>query len=155
MKIKTHYFLIPLCTIAVAALGSSFTNSGMDWYNTINLPDFTPDGSIIGAVWTLLFILATISGIWIWNNKKAGKKRNVVMIWFAVNGALNALWSYLFFGSAMIDAAFYEAIILGISVLIMMYLAWPISKKAAMLLMPYAGWVFFASYLTFAVSQLN
>lgn len=54
---KLNYFLIPVFVLIVALTGSYFTNTGMNqWYKTIKLPSLPPPGSIIGAVWTTLFI---------------------------------------------------------------------------------------------------
>ncbi len=155
MKIKPNYFIIPLITIIVSLTGSYITSAGMEWYATIKLPSFTPPGSVIGTVWTILFILATIAALLFWNRGQRGLKFNLTVIFFLLNGLLNILWSYLFFGQHLIGLAIWEAGLLGLSVLILIILLWPKLKLAAWLLVPYLLWVGFATYLTYNVWLLN
>lgn len=153
---KLYFIIIPLITILTSGLGSFFTSKGLEsWYKNINLPSFTPPGSTIGLVWTTIFILATVSAILVWGKKMPISKRQIIAIAFIVNAFLNILWSYLFFGQHLLLAAFFEALVLEISVLVLIYLLYPISKISAFLLIPYSVWVLFASYLTYLVWLLN
>lgn len=155
MKIKLNYAIIPLITIAVSVAGSYLTDLGMDWYNTINLPEITPPGSLIGAVWTIIFILSTISALLVWNLSKRNKRIWWIIGIFIANAVLNVFWSGLFFGLHLIGASIIEMIILEISVLALIILAWPVSRWASILLFPYAGWVIFATYLAYNIWLLN
>ncbi len=153
---KANYFVIPLVTIAVAVIGSQFTSSGLgSWYRSINLRSWTPPGSVIGLVWTTIFTLSTISALILWNTPSAKAKLPLLAGIFLLNGILNVLWSYLFFSQHQIVAAIFEAILLDLTVIALVILAWPISRLASVLLMPYAVWVAFASYLTYSVWKLN
>ncbi len=153
-KIKINYFTIPLITFGVAFLGSSFTNIGMPWYRAIAVPDFTPPGGVIGAVWTVLFFLAAISAILFWNAQRT-KIFPLVISVFLLNGVLNAGWSYLFFVKHQIYFAVWESGALAISVLALIIMIWSIKKSAAALLIPYFLWVCFATYLTYQVYLLQ
>jgi len=74
---------------------------------------------------------------------------------FVLNAVINVAWSALFFGNRLILPAVFDAGLLFLSVLLIMILAWPISWIASLLLIPYAGWVAFATALTWAIYQLN
>ena len=158
---RLNYFIIPLFTVAVAVIGSTFTSGGMPWYDTINKPSFTPQGSVIGMVWTIIFILSTISAIIVWNSHAPFGSiprdyRFVAIISiFLLNGFLNVFWSYLFFNRYLMYAAIWEAIALDITVIVLMVLIWGISRWASLLLLPYACWTAFASFLTYTVYSLN
>jgi len=159
---RLNWIVIPLITIAVAVAGSMLTSNGLEtWYDTIRKPSFTPPGSVIGAVWTILYILATISALIFWNSHApfGGVQRDSRFWWittiFIVNAVLNVLWSLIFFNLHQIYAAFWEAVILGLSVVALVVMIWPISIWASVLLAPYAVWVAFASYLTYSVWVLN
>jgi len=152
---KLNYLLIPLVTIATALGGSWITGGGMGWYDTINLPAWTPDGSIIGSVWTVLFVLATISALLIYNLMPKGKKRRAVMWAFLVNAVLNVLWSAVFFGWHLTGLAIIEAAVLSLSVLVLIVMIWPKSKASSVLLFPYFAWACFATFLTYSVWLLN
>lgn len=158
---RANYIVIPLITVAVALIGSRLTSGGMDWYQTIPKPSFTPPGSVIGAVWTIIFILATISALMVWNSPVRKSNRTVsalfpwIVIFFLLNAFLNVFWSFLFFNQHMMYAAIWEAIALDITVIVLVLLIWPISRLASLLLLPYAAWVAFASYLTWIVWALS
>ena len=154
MNLKPNHVVIPLITVVTISVGSFITSAGMSWYKTLNLPVFTPPGSFIGTVWTVLFILATISALIVWNQAWRGRK-TMIAVAFILNILLNVGWSALFFGLHLIGPAIYEAAVLGVSVLVLMILVWPVSKLAAWLLMPYLAWVSFATYLTYSIWRLN
>jgi len=155
MKIKTHFIFIPIAVFAVALLGSWLTGGGMDWYKTINLPSFTPPGSVIGTVWTIIFILTAISALIFWQKAPRDKRLSWTATFFILNGALNIFWSYLFFNRHWLGAAVWEAGILDLSVIVLIILIWPVSRLASTLLMPYAAWTTFATYLTYVIWSLN
>lgn len=149
--------IIPAVTIGVALLGSSYTSAGMDWYKTINLPSWTPPGSVIGTVWTLIFILATLSAILARNypGHKYAKRIPFIMGLFVANAMLNVGWSLIFFKLHLVGWAAWEAAFLGASVVAIIAFLWPISRIAAYLLVPYAVWVAFATFLSANVWWLN
>lgn len=152
---KINYIIIPLITIIVSILGSMVTASGMDWYKGLNLPEFTPPGSVIGAVWTVIFILTALSALIVWNKTQKDKRLKQIAGLFVLNGVLNFTWSYLFFGIHLMGLAVLEAGLLTLSVLVLMILIRPRSKTAAVLLYPYFMWTGFATYLTYSVWMLN
>ncbi len=156
---RLNYAAIPLVTIGVAVLGSYITGGNMEWYQTLNLPSFTPPGQTIGAAWTAIFILATISALLVWNGpagpRQAQTERNWIMAAFGLNGVLNLGWSYLFFGQHLIGPAVLESAALGLSVVLLISLIRTRFRLAAWLLAPYLVWVAFATYLTYAVWTLN
>lgn len=153
-KPNASHVLIPLAVFAVAAAGGAITSSGMAWYRTIKLPPWTPSGAVIGAVWTTIFALAAVSAIIAWNGAK-GERRIAVGAAFVLNGAFNVLWSQVFFGLHWMGAATAEAAVLWLSVIGVIAAVRPVSRLAAALLVPYAAWVVFATYLTYAVWRLN
>lgn len=165
IKLKANYIIIPLAVAAVAFLGGQLTSKSIasGWYETINKPTWTPPGSVIGAVWTTIFILSTISILLFFNkasrSENQRKKFNYVMALFAINGALNVFWSFLFFTKHALGAAVIEAAVLGASVICLIALIWNKSNKylkaSALLLVPYALWVSFATYLTYIIYVLN
>lgn len=155
MKFKSNYLFIPLIVVLVSTIGSFLTDSGMNWYETINTPSFTPPGSVIGAVWTVIFILCAISALLVWNKTKHDKIFRIIVVIFLLNAFLNVLWSALFFNQQMISASLIEIFILNATNLALIILIWPKSKPASALLMPYFAWVSFATYLLYNIWQLN
>jgi benzodiazapine receptor len=152
---KLNYFIIPLIVFLVAFTGSLITSGGMDWYKTINLPVWTPPGSVIGIAWTIIFILSAISALIVWNRFPRGRRFSWIFIIFGINALLNIFWSYLFFDKHLLNFALWEAGFLFVSVVLLVILIRPVSRLAAILLYPYAIWGAFATYLTYTVWMLN
>ncbi|MFA4942977.1 MAG: TspO/MBR family protein [Patescibacteria group bacterium] len=97
LKFKPNYIIIPLITILVAAIGNLITSMGMSWYNSLNFPAFVPSGSFIGLVWTIIFILTTISALRFYNKFDNSPNFTVISLLFFNNAFLNIFWSSLFF----------------------------------------------------------
>jgi tryptophan-rich sensory protein len=74
---------------------------------------------------------------------------------WAVQLALNFLWSPIFFGGHMIGIAFVVIVALLASILAFIKLSWPRDRVAAWLFVPYALWVAFAALLNGALWWLN
>ncbi len=152
---KLNYITIPLIVVLVSLTGSYFTSEGMDWYKGLVLPSFTPPGSFIGAVWTVIFILTAVSALIFWNKRNEFKRKNLIIFLFLINAFLNVFWSFLFFASQMVGAALIEAVFLEISVIALMVFLCSASKTASALLIPYGAWTLFAIYLNYLIFSLN
>jgi len=150
------YFFPPLFYLCVALAGKAFTSQGIDpWYQTITKPPYTPPGSVIGIVWTLIYILTAISLITF--VIKAGNTKIFLPLTalYLINGIINAAWSYIFFTKHLLGLAVLDAGLIWITVLLMIVSAWRYSKAASILLIPYLGWVSFAAYLTYVIYRMN
>lgn len=154
-NLNWSYLVIPAIAFLTAYAGGLLTTAGLDWYRTISLPAWTPPGSVIGVVWTTIFTLSAVSGLIIWNTAPRDDRLYWILGVFAVNLILNVGWSGLFFGAHLLGAAIWEAAVLAGSVVVLILLMWPVSRLAALLLVPYAGWVSFATYLTYVIWSLN
>lgn len=152
---KINYILIPIAVFLTSFIGSTLTDPNSSWYKSLKLPSFAPPGYVIGLVWTIIFILCAISLIIIWNKLP----HNTLFWWiigiFTVNAILNILWSFLFFNQHQILASIFEMIILNATTIAIMILVWPLSRLAAGLLLPYAVWVSFATFLAMNIYNLN
>lgn len=153
---KLDYLLVPLITVFVALAGNFFTSAGLSgWYDTIKKPSWTPPGFVIGAVWTTIFILTAAAALVVLNAPGPRSRIVIITSLFLLNAALNIVWSLLFFRLHLIDWAVWEAAALGASVVAIIVLAWPVSRLASFLLMPYAAWVAFATFLTAIIWKIN
>lgn len=170
MKFKLNYLVIPLITIAVAVIGSSFTLTGEgSWYREVLVqPDLTPPNWVFPIAWNTIFVLTTISALIVWNMGPAKKKflwffdihkedkaYSAIISLFVFNAILNVLWSYLFFGIQNILGAFIEIFFIEASLIALIILIYKKSKIASLLLLPYALWVGFATYLNYLILILN
>lgn len=158
MKKRRHY--IPGYAAIIASVflvsfgGSLVTEANMDWYDTLALPMLAPPGWVIGLAWSFIFLCTGASALLIFIHAKK-YERTKLMLLFGINGSLNVLWTVIFFGLHQVGWALLEIFALQISTLWIALYAWPISKKAALLLLPYLVWVPFAGYLTWRILTLN
>ena len=82
-------------------------------------------------------------------------RRVVLLAAYAVNAVLNIAWSALFFRAERPDWAFFELVLLWLSVLALIVVTLPVSGLAAALLAPYLAWVTVAGFLNRAIVRLN
>ncbi|MFA5020877.1 MAG: TspO/MBR family protein [Patescibacteria group bacterium] len=155
MKLKINYVYLPAVTIAVAVGGSFITSAGMDWYRTLVLPGLAPAGSVIGSIWTVIFILSTIAALLVWNQQPRPKNFSAIVWLFAASAALNLFWSAVFFGWHQLGWAIVEMVVLNLANLVLIIKLWPKNKPASILLWPYFIWVCFATYLAGLIWRLN
>lgn len=135
---------------AVAFIGSFFTSPATDtsWYESIK-PSITPPNWVFPIVWNVLFFLIGLSLYFSWINAKKKNVKKKIVIVFAINFALNILWSALYFGLKNPSASFIEIIFLELSIMSTIYVTYKIERKAAYLLVPYLVWVSFAAVLNY------
>ena len=134
-------------------LGGRFTAEGIrsGWYAALAKPDWTPPGWLIGAVWTLLYVLIASASAILWRREPYPAYAALL----AVNLALNAYWCRLFFSERRPGAALVEILVLEATCVGLVVLASRRSGLAAGLLAPYAAWVAFASFLNASIVRLS
>ncbi len=138
-----------LISLSAGFIGSRFPPG--EWYGSLAKPSFNPPGWVFGPVWTLLYILMGIAVWLVW--KEQGFSTAVYL--FMAQLALNALWSYLFFGANKPGLAFLEIILLWVLILLTMILFWRVRTAAGVLFIPYLLWVSFASVLNYSLWRMN
>ena len=155
---KTNIFkLFASLTIplGLGTLAGLFTAEAIPgWYETLNRPSFNPPNWLFGPVWSTLYLLMGISLFLIWK-QSASKERNLAIIVFLLQQALNFGWSFIFFYFNMIGFALIEIILLWISIVIMLVLFYKIKPAAAYINIPYLLWVTFAALLNASYYFLN
>jgi translocator protein len=146
---------IATCQLA-GVIGSQFTaGSVTTWYTTLDKPWFTPPGSIISAVWIILFALMGLSLFLIWQKGTSSSNTKIALVVFAFQLLVNILWSYAFFGLQSPLAAIIVIVFLWLLILQCIIRFWYISKYASLLLVPYILWVSFAAFLNYTLWRLN
>lgn len=144
-----------LLLFIVAAIGGIGSMNASLFYAELNLPSWAPPAWLFGPAWTFLYTLIAISSWLIWRQygfTAQSKRAHVINF---VQLGLNALWSWLFFAWYLGAVSFLEIIALWLSIAATIYYFWPLNRLAALLLLPYIGWVSFAAALNFSIWQLN
>jgi tryptophan-rich sensory protein len=143
-----------LAAVSVAAIGGTLTDTGA-WYQALVKPSWTPPDPAFGAVWTVIFALAAVSGVTAWRETEHRPTREWRLGLFALNGFLNVLWSLLFFRLQRPDLALVEVVPFWFSICVLMMVLWPVSRPASLMLAPYLAWVALASVLNYEIVHWN
>jgi tryptophan-rich sensory protein len=145
------YFLI--ATLAVGASASVFTEPSIPtWYAGLVRPAIAPPNWVFAPVWTTLYVLMAVAAWRVW---RITGTRSVEMLAFAVQLVFNFAWSAIFFWMHQIGAAFGEIVLLDLAILYTTLLFLRRDRIAGLLMLPYLGWVLFATVLTRAFWLLN
>jgi tryptophan-rich sensory protein len=124
------------------------------WYEQLRKPWWNPPNWLFPVAWSILYVMIAVSGWLIWRERGfAGAALPLGL--YAAQLLLNGLWSPIFFGMKRLDLAFYELILLWLSILGCIVLFAPISTTAAWLMVPYLAWVTIAGCLNWTVWRLN
>ncbi|HEX9996623.1 MAG TPA: TspO/MBR family protein [Abditibacterium sp.] len=146
---------ILICELA-GILGALWTSSAVrDWYPTLIKPAWTPPSWVFGPVWTVLYAMMGIAVGLIWAKGLHSSREKRSFIWFWSQLALNVAWTAVFFGARAPGWGYVVIILLWLAIAATIWLFSKISRVAALLLVPYFGWVTFASALNFSILTFN
>jgi tryptophan-rich sensory protein len=153
--IRAALVTVPLI-LGIGFLMGQLSNSGYgnDWFDTLAKPAAMPPGWVFGAAWSFLYVLLGIALAFVWTAPPS-PARTAGLTLFFVQLALNFAWSPMFF--ALHQVALALIMILGMLILtVAAAIAFArVRPPAALLMLPYLGWLAFASYLNWGILSLN
>lgn len=132
--------------------------SGQDmWYGSLNNSALTPDGWVFSVVWTILYFLIGLALFFVMQHKQPKNSHDKAGAYtaFGINIVLNFLWSFVFFGAQLPEAALIVLTALIITAIFMARAFYRIRKAAFWLVVPYLVWLMFAFYLNAMIICLN
>ncbi|KAB8274731.1 TspO/MBR-related protein [Aspergillus minisclerotigenes] len=132
-------------------------------YKSLQKPAFYPPAWLFAPMWTVLYGAmgyaahhATVAGYSALTSSTAAQSLGTN--WetlYTTQLALNYLWMPLFFGIRRPAWALADMLLLGGNVAALMQTWWKTDRTAFWLMVPYAGWLGFATYLNAGVGVLN
>ena len=152
-------FVVGLAVVPVvlaSLLGQLATGPNLaPWYANLAKPGFNPPNWIFAPVWTSLYVLMIVAAWRILRLPADMPRRRLGLALFFLQLALNAAWSWMFFGAhspllGMINIIPQLILIVATAVAFRR-----LDKVAALCLVPLIAWVSFASALNFAILRLN
>jgi tryptophan-rich sensory protein len=156
---SSQSFTVPIlaalgCIIALV-LGGALTRPNLDWYATLQKPGFAPPNGVFPIVWPILYAMMALSAWIAWRSPGKDSDRKLAFIWFFIQLAVGVLWSVAFF--TLHSPGLGLAVIMAFLIAIVITIVWfdRLSRVAALLLIPLALWVCFATGLNFAIWFLN
>lgn len=150
MRSKGMLLLFLLVVFGLGASGS--VNTIGPWYESLSKPAWTPPKWLFGPVWSFLYLTIALTGWLAW--KQVGFRHHAFVL-FALQLALNAAWSWTFFGAHRIGLALIDIVALWIAILGTIFTLGRIKPAFGWLLLPYVLWVSLATALNFSIWQLN
>lgn len=142
---------LALC-FGAAWIGSQFEPGA--WYQELDKPSWNPPAWVFAPVWSLLYLMMAVAGWLVWR-ERGRKAVRLALALFVLQLALNAAWSWLFFGLNRPDLAFVEIVVLWLAILATAARFWRVRRAAGALLLPYLAWVGFAGVLNFVLWRMN
>ena len=143
-------FLIFLAACFVAGATGALFPTG-EWYKDLNKPSWTPPDWIFPVAWTTLYLCMSYSAALVAKGPNGG----IGLAFWALQLAINTLWTPVFFGLRRIKLGFFILVGLWASVAATMISFFVISPLAGWLFVPYLLWVSVAGALNLAVWRLN
>jgi translocator protein len=145
---------VAICLLA-GAIGSWFTAASVkSWYPTLVKPAGTPPAWVFGPVWSTLYLLMGTAAWLVWRQRSA-EDVTIALALFFTQLALNAIWSFVFFGLRRPGLALLEILALLAAIIGTMARFAPVSRLAFWLMTPYLGWVLYATFLNSGIWRLN
>ena len=137
---------------AIAATGAIAPPGA--WYAGLAKPPFNPPAWVFGPAWTTLYLMIAVATWRLWRAAPSPARTRALRL-NAVQLALNALWTPIFFGLQQPGLALAEIVLMWLAILATILAAWRVDRLASALLWPYLGWVSFATTLNAAIWWLN
>lgn len=121
------------------------------WFAALQKPSFQPPNWLFAPVWTALYILIGIAGARVFLK---APQSITFRLWIA-QMVLNFLWSPSFFSLHALGLALGIILVMLAVILGFIFQAWKLDRPAALLFVPYALWVSFATLLNASLIAFN
>jgi benzodiazapine receptor len=141
-------------TALAAALGAVASVNAADFYGLLAKPSWAPSPRVFGPVWTVLYVLMAVAAWLVWRTGGLSAAKGPLALYLA-QLALNALWTWLFFGWRSGGWALLEIVALWLILVLTLVSFWRVRAVAGVLLLPYWAWVTFAAALTAEIWRRN
>lgn len=144
------YFVIFLAACFAAGSTGGLFPPGL-WYERLNKPSWTPPNWFFPVAWTTLYLCMAAAGA----RAAISPDNGLAMALWALQIALNGLWTPVFFGLRNMRLGLIVLMALWASVAASMAALWMVDWVAGLLFVPYLVWVTVAGALNLSVIRLN
>ena len=140
-------FCVPLIVL-LGFLGGKMGSPDTLWFQSLTKPAIFPPPAAFGIAWSILYVmigvaLALVISAW------GAYGRGFAVIAFSVHFVFNLAWTAVFFGLQNMEGGL---VVLGLGVVTILPVLWAfyrVRPVAAFLMVPYFGWLCFASVLNY------
>lgn len=141
--------------VAFAATIPGASSPPGEWYDSLAKPAWTPPGWAFPVVWTTLYTLMGTAAWLVWRRGSETPGRRRALATYAVQLALNAAWTPVFFGAHRMLAALGVIVALWLAIAATCVAFRRVSPVAGWMLAPYLAWVTLATALNLEFWRLN
>lgn len=148
---------------SVIISGTGLNQIDKTWYKNLNQSPLTPPPIVFPIVWTILYILLGLSAYFYYSAVVALKRPATFEKLFLIEYLpvyeiqllLNYIWSIVFFYfKKPIISLVIVFLMIGLTVYLL-WKSWTVNAIAFWVLIPYALWIAFATYLNFHIVLKN
>jgi len=148
--------MIWICfAIFLAACFAAGSTGGLfspgEWYARLRKPWWTPPNWLFPVAWTILYVCMAAAGARV----AVSPGNGIAMAFWALQIALNGLWTPVFFGLKKMRLGLIVLSGLWMSVAASVVALWHVDMFAWLLFLPYLAWVSVAGALNASVLRLN
>ena len=152
--LATSIAVVVLASLPGVAVRPSNLGSAPNWYEQLDKPDWTPPNEFFAPVWGVMYLIIAIAAWRIWRRRHDTAIGNA-MLAYAIQLALNMLWTPIFFGLRSPEMALACILALG-GVLVWCVVEFKkVNAFAALLMSIYFCWIGIATALTFSIVARN
>jgi benzodiazapine receptor len=152
--VRWALFVVPAVLLLGFISGRVGGGAGDPWFLALDKPSIFPPPGVFGVVWPILYALMGLAAAMVcsaWGSRY----RIPGILAFVLQLMVNLAWAPVFFGQHEITLSLYVGLALDLAVLVTVVVFWQVRRAAALLLLPYLGWIVFATVLNYEVLRLN
>jgi len=145
--LRWSLFCVPLIVL-LGFTGGKLGSPDTVWFESLTKPAIFPPPAAFGIVWSIMYVmigfaLALVISSW------GAYGRGLAVVLFAVHFVFNIAWTPVFFGMQNMVGGL---VVLGLaiaSLLPVLFMFFRVRRLAAYLMVPYFGWLCFATALNY------
>ncbi|GGA99476.1 tryptophan-rich sensory protein TspO [Allosediminivita pacifica] len=135
--------------LAAGSTGALFSPG--TWYEGLNKPRWTPPNRAFPVAWGTIYLCISAAGAIVAQHDGNG----IAMALWALQIALNGLWTPVFFGLKRITAGLMIILALWLTLIASIIAMWQVAPAAGLLFLPYILWISVATALNTEIRRLN
>ncbi|XP_023944282.2 translocator protein [Bicyclus anynana] len=141
---------------ALSMIGEVTSADGNAWYERLRKPTWTPPNWVFGPTWVILYTAMGYASYLIYEDCGGFTDEAVIPLGlYGVQLLLNWFWTPVFFKLHQMGWAFLQMCILDGVTMACIASFFDINKMAAAYMVPYLGWLAFASCLNYSFWMMN
>lgn len=140
---------------AVATVHAMNRGAEVDWYDKLAKPTWTPPGSTIGIIWTLLYPIIIAVFVYMSWRILRGDVPASLAVPIAINVLTNVAFTPIQFGLRNLPLATVDILVVLVTIVWCIVAFWPYSRVASLAFLPYLAWVSTATVLQVSITWMN